>query len=213
MTPAYHGRMIELPGELVLGTRNAGKLRELEPLLSPLGIRCRSLDGLAGAVEVEETGSTFAENAALKASQQAVAVARHVLAEDSGLLVDALDGAPGVYSARYSGPGATDERNNDLLLERLAAADPARGRGAAYECHMAVAAPDGEILVTASGRCRGVIATSRRGSGGFGYDPLFIVPEYHATFGELGPSVKAVISHRARALRRLVEMLRGGLVR
>lgn len=213
MTAAYDGRMIVLPEELVLGTRNAGKLRELEPLLRPLGVRCRSLDGLAGAVEVEETGSTFAENAALKASQQAVALSRHVFAEDSGLLVDALDGAPGVYSARYSGPGATDERNNDLLLERLAAADPARGRGAAYECHMAVAAPNGEILVTASGRCRGVIATSRRGSGGFGYDPLFIVPEYHATFGELGPSVKAVISHRARALRRLVEILRGGRVR
>jgi len=198
VTAAYHGGMIELPEEIVLGTRNAGKLRELEPLLAPLGFRCRSLDGLAGAVEVEETGSTFSENAALKASQQAVALSRHVLAEDSGLVVDALDGAPGVYSARYSGPGATDERNNDLLLERLAAADLARGRGAAYECHMAVAAPNGEILVTASGRCRGVIASSRRGSGGFGYDPLFI-----------GPSVKAVISHRARALRQLVEILRG----
>ncbi len=208
MKAAYHGGMIDLPEELVLGTRNAGKLRELEELLAPLGIRCRSLDGLAGAVEVEETGSTFAENAALKASQQAIALSRHVLAEDSGLVVDALDGAPGVYSARYSGPGATDERNNDLLLERLAAADPARGRGAGYECHMAVAAPSGAVLVTASGGCRGLIATSRRGSGGFGYDPLFIVPEYHATFGELGPSVKAVISHRARALRQLVETLR-----
>ena len=200
--------MIDLPEELVLGTRNAGKLRELEPLLAPLGIRCRSLEGLAGAVEVEETGTTFAENAALKASQQAMAVRRHVLAEDSGLVVDALDGAPGVYSARYSGPGATDERNNDLLLERLAAADPLRGRGAGYECHMAIAAPSGEILLTASGGCRGVIATVRRGTGGFGYDPLFIVPEYHATFGELGPSVKAVISHRARAVRQLVELLR-----
>ena len=208
MTAAYHEGMIDLPEELVLGTRNAGKLRELEELLAPLGIRCRSLEGLSGAVEVDETGVTFAENAALKATQQAMALSRHVLAEDSGLLVDALDGAPGVYSARYSGPGATDERNNELLLERLAAADPSRGRGAGYECHMALAAPGGEVVVTASGVCRGMIAASRRGGGGFGYDPLFIVPEYHATFGELGPSVKAVISHRARALRQLVDILR-----
>jgi len=204
----YHGPMTPLFDELVLGTRNAGKLRELDELLAPIGIRCRSLDGLDRAVEVEETGTTFAENAALKATLQAVAVGRYVLGEDSGLAVDALGGAPGVYSARFSDPGATDARNNAMLLERLAAADPSRGRDAAYECHMALSAPDGTILATSSGRCRGVIAREARGAGGFGYDPLFIVPEYHATFGELGPAVKAVISHRARALRDLVRMLR-----
>jgi XTP/dITP diphosphohydrolase len=189
---------------LVLGTRNAGKLRELSELLEPLGVGCRSLEGLAAAIEVEETGVTFAENAALKASCQAVALGCFVLAEDSGLVVDALGGQPGVRSARYSDPGATDDRNNALLLERLAAvADPGE-RTARYECHMALADPSGGILATASGRCEGRIAGQLRGRGGFGYDPLFIVPEYHATFGELGPAVKTVISHRARALRQLV---------
>jgi XTP/dITP diphosphohydrolase len=194
--------------ELVLGTRNAGKLRELADLLEPLGVRCRSLEGFERAVEVEETGETFAENAALKASRQAVALARHVLGEDSGLVVDALGGQPGVRSARYSDPGATDERNNALLLARLAEARGGGGRTARYECHMALADPSGEVIATASGRCEGRIAERHRGRGGFGYDPLFIVPEYHATFGELGPAVKAVISHRARALRDLVRVCR-----
>lgn len=198
--------------ELVLGTRNSGKLRELAELLEPLGISCRSLEGLAAAVEVDETGTTFAENAALKASSQALSLGRHVLGEDSGLVVDALGGQPGVYSARFSDPGATDERNNDLLLARLAAVrEPTGGsnaamcsRAARYECHMALADPSGRIIATADGRCEGWIAEQRRGRGGFGYDPLFIVPEYHSTFGELGPAVKSVISHRARALRQLV---------
>lgn len=200
--------MMPLPDELVLGTRNAGKLRELDELLSPLGIRCRSLDGLSAAIEVDETGTTFAENATLKATLQAVALGRHVLAEDSGLAVDALGGAPGVYSARYSDPGATDARNNALLLERLAAVPPSAGRAAAYHCHMVLSDPQGVVVATASGTCRGLIARELHGAGGFGYDPLFVVPEYHATFGQLGPSVKAVISHRARALRQLVDTLR-----
>ena len=188
---------------LVLGTTNAGKLRELAELLTPLGIACCSLAGLEAAVDVEETGSTFAENAALKAAQQARALGRWVLAEDSGLVVDALGGAPGIFSARFSGAGATDTRNNALLLDRLAAI-PATHRSAHYACHAALADPAGDIVAVSSGVCGGVIADQPSGSGGFGYDPLFIVPEYHRTFGELAPAVKAVISHRARAMRAII---------
>jgi len=188
---------------LVLGTTNAGKLRELAELLSPLGIACCSLAGLDAAVDVDETGDSFAANAALKASQQATALRRWVLAEDSGLVVDALGGAPGIYSARFSGAGATDERNNALLIERLAA-HPAASRSAHYACHAALSDPAGTIVATSSGVCGGMIANHAAGAGGFGYDPLFIVPEYHRTFGELSPAVKALISHRARAMRAII---------
>ena len=197
------------PATLVLGTTNEGKLRELVELLAPFGIPCRSLRGLAGAIDVEETGRSFAENAALKAGQQAAALASWVLAEDSGLVVDALDGAPGIYSARFSGPvppgatGGTDDRNNALLLDKLAAV-PIRRRSAHYACHAALADPAGRIVATAAGTCGGLIAAAPQGSGGFGYDPLFIVPEYHRTFGELPPAVKAVISHRGRAMRAIM---------
>jgi XTP/dITP diphosphohydrolase len=191
---------------IVLGTTNAGKLRELEDLLAPVGIPCRSLAGEPRAVEVEETGGSFAENAALKAAAQAQAIGAWVLAEDSGLVVDALGGAPGIYSARFSGAGATDASNNALLLERLA---PHRGaaRAAHYACHAALADPTGTIIATSSGTCGGLIATAPSGTGGFGYDPLFVVPEYHRTFGDLPPVVKAVISHRARALRAMLPTL------
>jgi XTP/dITP diphosphohydrolase len=200
------------PATLVLGTTNDGKVRELVELLSPFGIPCRSLRGLPGAVDVEETGTTFAENASLKAGLQAAALGAWVLAEDSGLVVDALDGAPGIYSARFSGPvppgatGSTDDRNNALLLEKLAGR-PDRDRTAHYACHAALADPTGRIVATAAGTCGGLIAAAPQGAGGFGYDPLFIVPEYHRTFGELPPAVKAVISHRARAMRAIIPAL------
>jgi len=193
---------------LVLGTTNSGKLRELDALLAPLGIPCRSLAGFAAAVEVDETGDSFAANAALKATQQAVALRHWVLAEDSGLVVDALGGAPGIHSARFSGPAdgdprPVDERNNALLLERLAGV-PAAARSAHYACHATLADPHGRIVATSSGVCRGVIAAGPHGGGGFGYDPLFIVPEYDRTFGQLAAEVKAVISHRARAMRAII---------
>jgi len=191
---------------LVLGTTNAGKLRELSELLAPLGIPCESLAGQAGAVEVEETGGSFAENAALKAVEQARALGRWVLAEDSGLVVDALGGAPGIYSARFSGAGATDARNNALLLERLAGRRD-RERAAHYACHAALADPSGCVVATSAGICAGQIAESPAGSGGFGYDPLFIVTEYNRTFGDLSPAVKALISHRARALRAIIPVI------
>jgi XTP/dITP diphosphohydrolase len=197
---------------LVLGTTNHGKLRELLELLEPHGIGCTSLAGFAAAVDVDETGATFAENAELKAISQAVALGRWVLAEDSGLVVPALGGAPGVLSARFSGPAEAadretiDRRNSALLLERLAG-HRGRERSAHYACHAALADPGGRVVAVAAGACHGRIAESPAGSGGFGYDPLFIVSEYHRTFGELPPAVKSVISHRARAMRAMLPLI------
>ncbi len=196
--------------ELVLGTTNAGKVRELAALLEPHGIRVISLRECPGAASVDETGTTFADNAALKASQQAMALSRWVLAEDSGLCVDALGGAPGIHSARFSTGG--DEANNSLLLDRLAAV-PTAARGAHYACHAALADPSGAIVARSQGTCHGSIATVPGGRGGFGYDPLFIVPEYHRSFGELAPEVKGVISHRARAMRAILPAILGHLAR
>jgi XTP/dITP diphosphohydrolase len=197
---------------LVLGTTNHGKLRELLELLEPHGIGCTCLAGFAAAVDVDETGATFAENAELKAISQAVALGRWVLAEDSGLVVPALGGAPGVLSARFSGPAeaadreTVDRRNSALLLERLAG-HRGRERSAHYACHAALADPGGRVVAVAAGACHGRIAESPAGSGGFGYDPLFIVSEYHRTFGELPPAVKSVISHRARAMRAMLPLI------
>ena len=188
---------------LVLGTTNAGKKRELSLLLEPYGISCRSLSDFSEAVEVAETGKTFAENAALKASQQARVLGQWVLGEDSGLVVDALGGAPGVYSARFSGPDSTDVSNNALLLKQLEHV-PGPSRAAHYACHAALADPTGTIRATSSGCCYGRITESASGGGGFGYDPYFLIPEYHRTFGELAPAVKSLISHRGRAIRRLL---------
>ncbi len=198
-----------MSASLVLGTTNSGKLRELLELLEPFGLGCASLAGLTGAVEVDETGASFAENAALKATQQAVALGRWVLAEDSGLVVPFLGGEPGIRSARFSGLSAeggreaVDAANNRLLLERLTGAAGFE-RAAHYACHAALADPTGRIVAGAAGTGGGLIATAPAGRGGFGYDPLFIVPEYHRTFGELPPAVKAVISHRARAMREMI---------
>jgi XTP/dITP diphosphohydrolase len=205
-----------MPASLVLGTTNQGKVRELIELLEPHGIGCRSLAGLAGAVEVEETGATFAENAALKASQQAVAIGAWVLAEDSGLVVPALGGEPGVRSARFSGASGdrslVDARNSELLLERLRGIGGS-SRAAHYACHAALADPSGRIVAVSWGDCHGLIAATPQGSGGFGYDPLFVVPEYHRTFGEIPAVVKAVISHRARALRALLPAIVAAVTR
>lgn len=194
--------------DLVLGTHNAKKLAELRELLPDEGVvRLRTLDDFPDSIDVAETGTTFQENARLKATEQARRLGRWVLAEDSGLSVVALDGAPGVYSARYSDPGATDARNNEKLLRALSEV-PAEQRAAFYTCQTCLSDPEGKVRLETTGRCYGVIATEPSGRGGFGYDPLFVVPELHRTFGELGPAVKRAISHRARALRALVGPLR-----
>lgn len=191
---------------LILATRNAKKRGEMVALLAPHGIEVRSLADFPDAPEVEETGTTFAENAALKAGEVAKALGQWTLADDSGLEVDALDGRPGVYSARYAGPDADDERNNDRLLEELKEV-PDELRGAGYSCHLALADASGEIRLRVEDRCRGRILHQRHGVGGFGYDPLFLVPEYHRTFGLIGPALKNVISHRARAFQKVLPAL------
>jgi XTP/dITP diphosphohydrolase len=192
---------------LVLGTRNRKKLGELVSLLAPLGLELATLADFPGSVEIDETGDSFAANAALKATLQSKYLGQWVLGEDSGLAVDALKGAPGIYSARYSGEGATDERNNARLLKELANV-PLDRRTAHYVCSAALADPTGTIRATSEGICRGRILESPAGSGGFGYDPLFEIVECHQTFGELAPAVKSVLSHRSRAMRALVPSIR-----
>ncbi|HLA85902.1 MAG TPA: RdgB/HAM1 family non-canonical purine NTP pyrophosphatase [Thermoguttaceae bacterium] len=188
---------------LVLGTSNQKKGGELAALFAPLGLVVRTLTDFPEAIEVNETGATFAENAALKASLQAKHLGRWVLGEDSGLAVDALDGAPGVFSARYSGPGATDASNNAHLLTELGSI-PLENRQAHYVCHMTLCDPTGQIAAESEDVCRGRIVFEPRGANGFGYDPLFEIVECHRTFGQLSPAVKACLSHRARAARKLV---------
>lgn len=192
---------------LVLGTRNRKKGEELHELLAPVGIGVRTLDEFSNSIEVVEDGDSFAANARLKAVGQATAISQWVLGEDSGIAVDALNGAPGIYSARFSGPDATDDENNQHLLYQLGELPPAK-RGAHYVCHMTLSDPAGNVCAESEAECRGRIRTEPVGTHGFGYDPLFEVVEYHRTFGELGPVVKAALSHRARAAAALIPQLR-----
>lgn len=193
--------------KLILGTHNAKKALELRALLEPLGYEVQTLRDFPHAIDVVEDGSTFAENAALKATLQARILNAWVIGEDSGLVVDALGGAPGIYSARFSGENATDESNNELLLAKLGDT-PIEERTAHYVCHIALSSPEGEVKVNCEAQCYGRIRMTPVGSSGFGYDPLFEIVEYHKTFGQLGSSVKSMISHRARALRRFVGQVR-----
>lgn len=191
---------------LLLGTNNRKKGRELAELVAPLGLDVRTLADFPGTPVVDETGRTFAENARLKAVGYAKLLGRWVLADDSGLCVDRLGGLPGVDSALYAGKHGDDEANNDLLLRELGDAQPEQ-RSAHYVCHVTLADPQGAIRVETEDVCRGRIVAARDGAGGFGYDPLFEVVEYHRTFGTLSPAVKACLSHRARAMRQLLPEL------
>ena len=193
---------------IVVASRNLKKTGELRELLKPLDVTVISVVDCPGVPEVEEDGSTFAENAAKKACQTARHVGHWTIGEDSGLEVAALRGAPGVYSARYSGPGATDASNNARLIRDLDGL-PAERRGARYVCHIAVADPEGRLRCSLERYCRGRITTEPRGENGFGYDPYFLIPEYHRTFGELSPLVKCQLSHRARAMQALRPALQG----
>lgn len=191
---------------LVLGTNNAKKLIELRMMLPESQVKLTSLAEISNSIDVEEDGETFAENAAKKATEQAKHLGRWVLAEDSGLSVDILKGAPGVYSARYAGTHGDDEANNDKLLAELSDV-PMEKRGGQFNCHLCLSDPEGNVRLRASGICRGRIAMERSGVAGFGYDSLFIIPEYHRTFGELDLAVKRAISHRSRGLRQLIPRL------
>jgi XTP/dITP diphosphohydrolase len=193
--------------ELLVATGNKGKVRELSQLLSDLPLRLRLLGEFSEVEEAEETGETFAENATIKALHYCARTRLLTLSDDSGLVVDALGGAPGVRSARYAGREATyAERMSKLLGELDATGDTERR--ARFVCVIAVADPSAGALHTFEGACEGRIARAPRGTGGFGYDPLFNPDGHERTFGELPPEVKHTLSHRARALRHAVRHLR-----
>ena len=199
---------------LVMATRNPGKIRELQALLAGSGVTLLSLADFPGLPEIPEEGATFAENAAAKALAVAGLTHQAALADDSGLMVDALQGAPGVFSARYAqdrtAPRApTDADNWGKLLDELQGV-PWGERGAHFVCELALATPGGRVL-RARGECAGVIALAPEGDTGFGYDPVFWVPEYGATMAQLGPEIKNTISHRARALAAFTTLLRSWL--
>ena len=181
----------------VLATHNPGKLREMGEILKDFGIEVVSPRDLGITVDVEETGTTFAENAMLKAKAICQAAGLPAIADDSGLCVDALNGAPGVYSARYGGEGLDDKGRYLLLLSSLRGAPT---RAAHFACAVACAFPNGDTL-TAEGRCDGSIAYAPLGEGGFGYDPVFLLPGTGKTFGQLTQEEKSAVSHRGRALK------------
>ena len=189
--------------KIVLATHNPGKLREMSAILGELGVEVVSPADVGITVDVEETGTTFAENAMLKAKAICAAAGLPAIADDSGLCVDALNGGPGVYSARYGGEGLDDKGRYMLLLNSM------RGqttRKAHFACAIACAFPNGDEL-TAQGQCDGAIAFAPMGEGGFGYDPVFLVPEKGKTFGQLTAEEKSAISHRGKALRDFSEKL------
>ena len=193
--------------DLLIGTRNQAKGRELAELLEPWRFQVQTLLEVdCDSLVIVEDGDSFASNSRKKATRQARHLGRWVLADDSGIEVDTLQGAPGIYSARYAGPEATDAQNNAKLLAELAGLPDSR-RTARYVCHIGVADPDGRLRAESEGICRGTIRTEPAGANGFGYDPLFEIREYHRTLGQLGPVVKRAISHRARALRAIVPQL------
>jgi len=191
--------------KLVVATRNSGKLNEIGKLLLPLGVVAEGLDELDIGFEVVEDGDSFAANARKKALEVAALTGRLTLADDSGLVVDALNGAPGIYSARFAGENCTDAENNAKLLKELAGV-PTQLRNGAFVCAMALAEPDGDIREF-SGRLNGRILELPRGTGGFGYDPLFLVPEYGKTLAELPLEIKNRISHRGAALQQVLTAL------
>jgi XTP/dITP diphosphohydrolase len=193
---------------LLVATRNAGKLRELQPLLAGTGIELETLAEHPEVPEVAETGETFEANASLKAAHAARASGLWSLGEDSGLEVDALAGAPGVHSARYAGGHGDDAANNRKLLEALRAVER---RTARYVCAMALARPGGEIACELRASCEGTILEAPRGEGGFGYDPLFVADGQTRSMAELAPDEKAALSHRGRAARKLEPDLRAQL--
>ncbi|MDH5490779.1 MAG: RdgB/HAM1 family non-canonical purine NTP pyrophosphatase [Myxococcales bacterium] len=196
---------------LVVATSNRGKLEELRRAFGAIeGLELISLAELPPVPEIVEDADSFQGNARKKAQALAVATGLPALADDSGLEVDALEGAPGVRSARYAGPGATDAENNARLLEALRAV-PEGARSARFRCHLALADAEGRVRLEAEGRCEGRIALESRGEGGFGYDPIFLLGEGSRSMAELSPAEKGNLSHRAEASRRLAPRLEAWL--
>jgi XTP/dITP diphosphohydrolase len=194
---------------LLIATTNPGKVRELRRVLGDSPLELEDLSSHPSIPVVEETGRTFSENACLKATYYAKALKRWTLADDSGLAVDALDGAPGPYSARWAemhGCGSGDLANNQLLLEQLQSV-PDQRRTARFVCTLALADPRGTIILTVTDTVEGRILHHARGAGGFGYDPLFFVESHGCTTAEMAPDVKNAISHRGKAMRRMVALM------
>jgi len=192
--------------QLLLGTRNEGKVLEIQSILGDVPWQVRSLQEFEDIGTPAESGDTYADNAIIKARFYARATGICALADDSGLEVEALDGAPGVFSARYAGAGASDADRRTLLLSELARV-PIDKRKARFVCVVAIATPDERVLKTSEGTCTGRIIFEPRGEGGFGYDPLFVPDGFDQTFAELPDAVKNRLSHRARALLKTRELL------
>jgi XTP/dITP diphosphohydrolase len=192
--------------KLLVATHNQGKVREYRELLSELPIEVTYLDAEGITLDVEETGATFEENAVLKARTYAASSGLWTWADDSGLQVDALAGAPGVYSARYAGEGASDADRYRKLLDGLTGV-PWDRRTARFRCTVALATPEGQVR-TADGACEGMIAFGPAGDQGFGYDPVFYMAEQNATMAQLPPEIKNQVSHRARASQKALLLLR-----
>lgn len=188
---------------LVIASNNQGKIKEIKTILGGFYKEILSMREAGVNIEVEEDGSSFYENAAKKAIEISKLLKGDVLADDSGLCVDALLGAPGIYSARYAGDGATDEQNNKKLLAEI---KDKTDRTARFVCAL-VLARDGKELLCAEGSVEGVIIDEEKGDGGFGYDPLFYVGEIGMTFGEAPSEIKNVLSHRAKALLKMKELI------
>ncbi len=196
--------MNTISSTIVIATRNIGKLREFRELLIPLKGEVLSLQDLSLDVEIEESGTTFAENARMKAIGYSRLTRFPVLADDSGLEVKALRGAPGIHSARYAGSAASDSDRIQKLLRELER--PGGGREARFVCTLALA-QEGALVLESEGECRGIIISEPRGSNGFGYDPVFLFPELGKTFAELNESEKNRYSHRSRAVAALLQKL------
>ncbi len=191
--------------KFIVATKNKGKLKEISEILKGFPFEVISMENVGIEKDIEEYGSTFEENAMIKAKEVCKLTGEMVMADDSGLEVDFLDGAPGIYSARFAGENATDEDKNNKLLNLLEGV-PFEKRTARFVCVIAVAYPNGDSF-TVKGTCEGHIAFSPEGGNGFGYDPLFYVPEYKMTTAQLDSSEKHKISHRGKALRLMVEEL------
>lgn len=197
--------MTQIP-QMILGSRNLKKIGEIAELFAPHGIGLIGVSEFPDVPEVVEDGDSFAANAAKKATEVARILNRWVIAEDSGLCVDALNGAPGIDSALYAGVHGADAANNEKLLQELADV-PTEKRTAHYVCYAVLSDPSGNVCLSSEGRCGGLILREYRGGQGFGYDPLFLVLEYHQTFGQLSSAVKRHISHRAKAFERLIPQI------
>ncbi|MFT5388283.1 MAG: XTP/dITP diphosphohydrolase [Candidatus Omnitrophota bacterium] len=190
--------------ELIVATKNQGKMREIRLLLKEFDLNITSLADYPEAPEIIEDGASFADNALIKAKIIGAYTGALVIGEDSGIEIDYLDGAPGIYSARYAGADATDEDNNEKMLTDLDGVTDDK-RTARYQCYVAIVDCQNTIDIV-NGSCEGRLTTAPRGSNGFGYDPYFLIDEYGKTFGELDPSIKASISHRAKALIKVKEV-------